>query len=99
MNLPTRCCYVKVQGREAAKITSLKVGQPRVDQKELAAVLAEFKHRYQRTEQEATDVLKKEEADIHAFYGSSPIHQATDTASDSSILFQNPFGQKDKEKQ
>ena len=31
MNLPTRCCYVKVQGKEAAKITSLKVRQATVD--------------------------------------------------------------------
>jgi hypothetical protein len=99
MNLPTRCCYVKVQGKEAVKITSLKVNEPRIDQKELAAVLGEYKHRYQRSQQEAADVLKKEAADIHAFYGSSQIHQTTDTASDSSILFQNPFGQKDKEKQ
>jgi hypothetical protein len=39
MNLPTCSCYVKVQGKEAVKITSLKVGQPKVAEKELAAVL------------------------------------------------------------
>jgi formate-dependent phosphoribosylglycinamide formyltransferase (GAR transformylase) len=59
MNLPTRCCYVKVQGKEAVKITSLRVGQPKVDQKELAAVLSEYKRRYQRDKQEAAAVLQR----------------------------------------
>jgi hypothetical protein len=99
MNLPTRCCYVKVQGKEAAKITSLKVRQPTVDQKELVAVLGEYKNRYQRSKEEASTLLKKEAEDRQTFYGNFPIHaQHTDTASDPSVLFQNPFGQKDKEK-
>jgi hypothetical protein len=71
MSLPTHCCYVKVQGKEAVKITSLKVRQPKVDQKDLAVVLGEYKSRYQRSRQEAEDVLKQEE-NRHALYGSYP---------------------------
>jgi hypothetical protein len=51
MNLPTRCAYVKVQGKEATKITSLKMRQPTVDPGELAEVLSEYKRRYQRSGQ------------------------------------------------
>ncbi len=99
MNLPTRSCYVKVQGRKAAKITSLKMKEANIDQAELAAVLGEYKHRYQRSQQEAAAVLKMAEADRQALYGNFPIHdQNTDTASDPGVLFQNPFGPKDKEK-
>jgi type IV secretory pathway TraG/TraD family ATPase VirD4 len=106
MNLPTRCCYVKVQEKPAVKITSLKVPQPTVAEKELASVLGEYKRRYQRTQQEAADVLQKAAADRQAFSGNFPPQAkradappaVVDTASDSSVLFQNPFGQKDKEK-
>jgi hypothetical protein len=92
MNLPTRCCYVKVQGKEAVKITSLKVNEPRIDQKELAAVLGEYKHRYQRSKEEASLLLQKEEADRQAFYGNFPTQaQSVDTASDYSDRFHNPF--------
>jgi hypothetical protein len=61
MNLPTRCCYVKVHEKPAVKITSLKVKDPRIDQRELAEVLGEYKNRYQRSKQEVEDVLKLEE--------------------------------------
>jgi hypothetical protein len=71
MNLPTRCCYVKVHEKPAVKITSLKVRQPKVDQKELAVVLGEYKSRYQRSRQEAENVLKAQEAQ-QALYGSLP---------------------------
>ena len=102
MNLPTRSCYVKVQGREAVKITSLKVKQPTVDQKELVAVLGEYKSRYQRSQQEAEDVLKREEHRKN-FYGDVPIHEeSADTVFDSRNQFHNPFAtaaSKDKEKQ
>src|ERR671916_1667903 len=91
MNLPTRSCYVKVQGKEAVKITSLKVGQPKVDQTELAAVLGEYKRRYQRSQQEAEDVLKQEE-DRQAFYDKFPAHEeSADAAADDGNRFQNPF--------
>jgi hypothetical protein len=100
MNRSTRCCYVKVQGREAVKITSLKVRQPKVDQKELAAVLGEYKSRYQRSKEEALALLKKEDDEPQAFYGNFPAQtQSAAPASDSGDIFQNPFGQKDKEKQ
>jgi hypothetical protein len=96
------CCYVKVQGREAVKITSLKVRQPKVDQKELAAVLGEYKDRYQRSKEEASVLLQKEETDRQAFYGNFPTHaKSADTASNYSDRFQNPFERgtaKDKEK-
>jgi hypothetical protein len=91
MNLPTRSCYVKVQGKEAVKITSLKVQQPKVDQKELAAVLGEYKRRYQRSRQEAENVLKQEE-NHQAFYDKFPAHEeSADAAADFSNRFQNPF--------
>jgi hypothetical protein len=91
MNLPTRSCYVKVQGKEAVKITSLKVRQPKVDQKELAAVLGEYKRRYQRIRQEAEDVLKQKE-NRQAFYDKFPAHEeSADAAADFSNRFQNPF--------
>ena len=91
MNLPTRSCYVKVQGKEAVKITSLKVRQPKVDQKELAAVLGEYKRRYQRSRQEAEDVLQKE-ADRLAIFGHAPHpEERADTVFDSRSRFQNPF--------
>jgi hypothetical protein len=101
MNLPTRCAYVKVQGKGAVRITSLKVPEPRIDQKELVAVLGEYKNRYQRSQQEARDVLRKEE-DRQAFYEKFPIHEeSADTAADYSDRFRNPFAHgtlKDKEK-
>jgi hypothetical protein len=101
MNLPTRCAYVKVQGKEAVRITSLKVRQPKIDQTELVAVLGEYKNRYQRSQQEARDVLRKEE-DRQAFYEKFPIHEeSADTAADYSDRFRNPFAHgtlKDKEK-
>jgi hypothetical protein len=91
MNLPTRSCYVKVQGKEAVKITSLKVRQPKVKQEELAAVLGEYKRRYQRSRQEAEDVLKQKE-DRQAFYDKFPAHEeSADAAADFSNRFQNPF--------
>jgi hypothetical protein len=90
MNLPTRSCYVKVQGKEAVKITSLKVRQPKVKQEELAEVLAEYKRRYQRSRQEAEDALKQE--DRQAFYDKFPAHEeSADAAADFSNRFQNPF--------
>jgi hypothetical protein len=99
MNLPTRCCYVKVQGKEAAKITSLKVRQPTVDQKELVAVLGEYKNRYQRSKEEASTLLKKEEDELQAFYDNFPTHaKSADSPTDNSALFENPFAEKDKEK-
>jgi hypothetical protein len=92
MNLPTRCCYVKAQGKEATKITSLKVKQPTVDQKELAAVLGEYKNRYQQSKQEAEEVLKKEEDARQALFGNVPMHeQSNDAAADYGDQFQNPF--------
>jgi type IV secretory pathway TraG/TraD family ATPase VirD4 len=99
MNLPTRCCYVKVQGREAVKITSLRMQQPKVDQRELGAVLGEYKNRYQRSKEEASALLKKEADDRQALYGKFPTHaQSAATPSDSGDIFQNPFALKDKEK-
>jgi hypothetical protein len=97
MNLPTRSCYVKVQGKEAVKITSLKVRQPTVDQKEFAAVLGEYKRRYQRSEQEAADVLKEEE-NRHVLYRNVPIQEEIgDTVFDHSNRFHNPFKNKGKQ--
>jgi hypothetical protein len=99
MNLPTRCCYVRVHGREAVKITSLKVRQPTVDQKELVAVLGEYKNRYQRSKEEASTLLKKEEDELQAFYDNFPTHaKSADSPTDNSALFENPFAEKDKEK-
>jgi hypothetical protein len=102
MNLPTRCCYVKVQGKEAVKITSLKVGEPTVDQKELGAVLGEYKSRYQQSKQEAEDVLRQEADERQVFYENALIHEeSADTAADYSDLFENPFARgtlEDKEK-
>jgi hypothetical protein len=109
MNLPTRCCYVKVQEKEAVKITSLKVKQPKVDQRELAAVLREYKKRYQRTKEEADALRKKEEGSRGLFFGNlpdsaqsadTPVDEAAET--DYSDQFENPFAtatSKDKEKQ
>jgi hypothetical protein len=99
MNLPTRSCYVKVQGKEAVKITSLKVRQSKVDQKELATVLGEYKKRYQRSQQEAAAVLKKE-ADRLALFRNDPLENA-DTVFDLGAQFQNPLAAgtvKEKEK-
>jgi hypothetical protein len=91
MNLPTRCCYVKVNNKPAVKITSLKMQEPRIDQKELAAVLGEYKSRYQRSRQEAEDVLTKE-ADRLALFGHAPSpEESADTVFDSRSQFQNPF--------
>jgi hypothetical protein len=42
---------VKVQEKEAVKITSLKMPEPTVDPTALATVLSEYKGRYQRSEQ------------------------------------------------
>jgi hypothetical protein len=54
-------------------------------------VLGEYKNRYQRSKQEAEEVLRKEE-DRQAFYGNFPIHeQSSDAAADYSDRFQNPF--------
>jgi hypothetical protein len=94
MNLPTRSCYVKVHEKPAVKITSLKVKDPRIDQRELADVLGEYRNRYQRSEQEAEDVLKKEE-DRQVFSRNTPVHEeSNDAAADSHILFRNPFKEK-----
>jgi hypothetical protein len=87
MNLPTRCCYVKVPGQEAVKITSLKMRQPRLDQAELATVLAEYKRRYQRSEPEAEAVMQKKQAAWH-----------TVPAQQQNTVFTNPFTQEEKEK-
>jgi hypothetical protein len=96
MNLPTRSCYVKVQGKEAVKITSLKVRQPKVDQKELAAVLGKYKNRYQRSCQEAEDVLQEQEA-RQAFLGKIQKHEEVgDTVFDQRNRFRNPFAEKEK---
>jgi hypothetical protein len=96
MNLPTRCCYVKVQEKEAVRITSLKIRQPTVDQQELAAVLTEYKCRYQRSEQQAKEALKDvaEALFLRGFPGSKA---GTTGAADTSGSFQNPFA-KDKKK-
>jgi hypothetical protein len=105
MNLPTRCCYVKVHEKEAVKITSLKVQHPKVDQKELAAVLAEYKRRYQRNKEEAKAALERIAGSLpHS--GDSPIysHRSDDRQSrnddeaDNSSVFTNPFGQEENEK-
>jgi hypothetical protein len=91
MNLPTRCCYVKVHEKPAVKITSLKVRQPKVAEKELVAVLGEYKKRYQRSEQEAADVLRKEEERMNVS-GNVPIQkESADTVFDHSNRFHNPF--------
>jgi hypothetical protein len=96
MNLPTRCCYVKVHEKPAVKITSLKVRQPKVDQKELAVVLGEYKSRYQRSRQEAENVLKAQEAQ-QALYGSLPDQEEmADTVFDQRNRFRNPFTEKKK---
>jgi hypothetical protein len=96
MNLPTRCCYVRVQGKEAVKITSLKMRQPTVDQQELAAVLGEYKHRYQRSKHEADEALEN----ISAPFSENPSTNAAGTTgvSDAGDIFQNPFTDKDTEK-
>jgi hypothetical protein len=95
MNLPTRSCYVKVQGKEAVKITSLKVRQPKVKQEELAMVLGEYKNRYQRSRQEAENVLKAQEAQ-QALYGSLPNQEGmTDSVFDQNKRFHNPFEEKE----
>jgi hypothetical protein len=100
MNLPTRCCYVKVQGKDAVKITSLKVRQPTVDQRELAAVLGEYKRRYQRSRDEADALREQDAADRYAFYGTVPPGtQRPDAAAADSGVFTNPFGSADKEKE
>jgi hypothetical protein len=99
MNLPTRCCYVRVQGKEAVKITSLKMKQPKVEEKELAAVLEEYKRRYQRSKEEASLLLKKEADDRQAYYGNVPTQtKSADTPSDSGDILQNPFTDMDKKK-
>jgi hypothetical protein len=96
MNLPTRCCYVKVHEKPAVKITSLKVQQPKVEEKELVAVLGEYKNRYQRSRQEAEDVLKAQEAQ-HALYGGLPNQEEmADTVFDQNKRFHNPFQEKEK---
>jgi hypothetical protein len=102
MNLPTRCCYVKVQGHKAVKITSLKMKEANIDQKELAAVLGEYKHRYQRSKQETEEALKKGEAAWQQFSGNVLTHaqradaapDAADAGSGYSDLFHNPFKQR-----
>jgi hypothetical protein len=100
MNLPTRCAYVKVQGKEAVRITSLKVRQPKVDQKELAAVLGEYKSRYQRSRQEADALREKEEKAWEEFYGYVPPQaKLGDAAPDARNRFQNPFDLQEKEKE
>jgi hypothetical protein len=111
MNLPTRCCYVKVHEKPAVKITSLKVQQPKVDERELAAVLGEYKKRYQRSHQEAEEVLKHVAAplppagDTPSTSPSAPRSgtggksEATGTASTVSDLFHNPFATQDPEEE
>jgi type IV secretory pathway TraG/TraD family ATPase VirD4 len=98
MNLPTRCCYVKVQGKEAVRITSLKVPEPTVAPQELAAVLSEYKCRYQRSEQQANDSQKDvaEALCLRGFPGST-LAPAEDA--EGSGVFHNPFTAKDKEKE
>jgi hypothetical protein len=94
MNLPTRCCYVKVQGHEAVRITSLKVRQPTVDQKELTLVLGEYKRRYQRSLQEADAIRGKEAAAWQLYAGAVP----TDAKhADETAVFHNPFAAQEKE--
>jgi hypothetical protein len=102
MNLPTRCCYVKVQGHKAVKITSLKMKEANIDQKELAAVLGKYKHRYQRSKQETEEALKKGEAARQQFSGNvltlaqraDAAPDAADAGSGYSDLFHNPFKQR-----
>jgi hypothetical protein len=95
MNLPTRCCYVKVNDKPAVKITSLKIGQPKVDQTELAAVLSEYKHRYQRDKQAADEALSQIAADLpfslalpHTSGNGSEVN---DSVVDVTDQFNNPF--------
>jgi hypothetical protein len=101
MNLPTRCCYVKVSGKDAVRITSKNVRQPKVDPQELAAVLGEYKRRYQRNEHQAKVALKgvADALFFRGFPGSQAGTAATaDTArgeagapEEETDLFHNPF--------
>ena len=84
------------------KITSLKTHEPSIYPRELATVLGEYKSRYQRSRQEAEEVLKKGEATWQHFSGNVPSHaqrtdaapDAADAGSDYSDLFHNPFKQR-----
>jgi hypothetical protein len=102
MNLPTRCCYVKVDKKEAVKITSLKMPKPTVTPAELAAVLSEYKHRYQRSEQQATDVLQDVADGLSFRTGFATSHaaqDATDKRTHAPDRFHNPFKRRAKEKE
>ncbi len=52
-NLTPRHAYVRLEGKPAVKIRTLKVGPPRTSPHELAEVLATYRHLYQRTQAEA----------------------------------------------
>jgi type IV secretory pathway TraG/TraD family ATPase VirD4 len=91
MNLPTRCCYVKVQGKEAVRITSLNVKDPRIEQRELAEVLGEYKNRYQRSQQDAEDVLKAQEGRKNLYRSVPTQEEIADTVFDQRNQFHNPF--------
>jgi hypothetical protein len=111
MNLPTRCCYVKVPEKAAVRITSLKVPEPTVAHAELAAVLLEYKRRYQRTEPQAKNA-QRDVADalfLRGLPGSTTAPAESDSApvasdatpagdADGSGIFHNPFSATDKEK-
>ena len=58
-NLSPRYAYVKLHDSEAVKIKTLTVPEAKVDAGELAEVLAEYKHRYQRTKEEAEAEIAK----------------------------------------
>jgi hypothetical protein len=102
MNLPPRCCYVKAQEKAAVRITSLKVSEPTVAPTELAAVLLEYKRRYQRSKQQAKGALQGV-ADALSFrtgFASSKVataavsdaaQAAADDAENATDLFHNPF--------
>jgi hypothetical protein len=101
MRLPTRCCYVKAQEKEAVRITSLKVPEPKVDPTELATVLSEYQRRYQRNEHQAKAALK-DVADALFFRGfpgsqAGPAATAaaaqgeTDAPAEETDRFHNPF--------
>lgn len=97
-NLPTRVAYVRLQGKPAVKITTLNVGDPKVDPGELKEVLSEYKRRYQRTAEEAEAALRR----IPSSQGVEDATSSTPSqASSKPDLFENLFrrrNSKEKEK-
>ncbi len=65
-NLPPRTAYVKLHDQDAARIRTLTVPDDEVDQGELKEVLAEYKHRYQRSPQQTKEAIEKITAPLAA---------------------------------